>query len=95
MIIIGVSILGNLNKTATSEGSLGTTFWRLVIASGIVVSILGTANIFAVSRTHTPLFSPPPLPHHPLTNFVFSHRATCSAKKPSASPPARSATTAP
>lgn len=48
MIIIGVSILGNLNKQATSEGSLGTTFWRLVIASGIVVSILGVANIFAV-----------------------------------------------
>lgn len=47
MIIIGVSILGNLNKQATSEGSLGTTFWRLVIASGIVVSILGVANIFA------------------------------------------------
>ena len=49
MIIIGVSILGNLNKQATSEGSLGTTFWRLVIASGIIVSILGVANIFAVS----------------------------------------------
>ncbi|CAF9914323.1 hypothetical protein IMSHALPRED_001880 [Imshaugia aleurites] len=47
MIVIGVSILGNLNKQATSEGSLGTTFWRLVIASGIVVSILGVANIFA------------------------------------------------
>ncbi|CAD6590966.1 MAG: hypothetical protein ASARMPREDX12_005301 [Alectoria sarmentosa] len=47
MIIIGVSILGNLNKQDTSEGSLGTTFWRLVIASGIVVSILGVANIFA------------------------------------------------
>ena len=50
MIIIGVSILGNLNKQATSQGSLGTTFWRLVIASGIVVSILGVANIFAVSH---------------------------------------------
>lgn len=50
MIIIGVSILGNLNKQATSEGSLGTTFWRLVIASGIIVSILGVANIFAVSH---------------------------------------------
>lgn len=47
MIIIGVSILGNLNKTATSEDSLGSTFWRLVIASGIIVIIFGIANIFA------------------------------------------------
>lgn len=62
MIIIGVSILGNLNKQATSEGSLGATFWRLVIASGIVVSILGVANIFAVSPIFiSTLFSPQPV----------------------------------
>ncbi|MCJ1452662.1 hypothetical protein MMC28_003005 [Mycoblastus sanguinarius] len=47
LIILGVSILGNLNKAATSEKSLGGTFWRLVIASGIVVSIMGVVNIFA------------------------------------------------
>lgn len=47
MIILGISVLGNLNKTATSEQSLGGTFWRLVIASGIVVSIMGVVNIFA------------------------------------------------
>ena len=47
MIVLGVSILGNLNKEATSEDSLGTPFWRIVIASGIVVCILGTVNVFA------------------------------------------------
>lgn len=47
MIVVGVSILGNLNKEATSEDSLGTAFWRIVIASGIVVCIMGTANFFA------------------------------------------------
>ena len=47
MIILGVSVLGNLNKTATSEESLGTTIWQLVIASGIVVSIMGVLNICA------------------------------------------------
>lgn len=62
MIVIGVSILGNLNKSATSEDSLGSTFWRLVIASGIILSILGVANIFAVSHP------PPPSPTTPKEN---------------------------
>ncbi|KAL8770324.1 MAG: hypothetical protein Q9209_003960 [Squamulea sp. 1 TL-2023] len=47
MIIVGVSVLGNLNKEATSQKSLGTSYWRIVISSGIVVVILGVANIFA------------------------------------------------
>ncbi|KAI9829038.1 MAG: hypothetical protein M1832_000061 [Thelocarpon impressellum] len=45
MIIVGVSILGNLNKQATSQESLGLAFWRIVIASGIIVAVLGFANI--------------------------------------------------
>lgn len=47
MIILGVSLLGNLNKTATSRKSLGEHYWSLVIAAGILVSILGIVNIFA------------------------------------------------
>ncbi|KAL6714860.1 hypothetical protein ACLMJK_007120 [Lecanora helva] len=47
MIIIGVSTLGNLNKTATSEKSLGHSAWSLVIAAGILVSVLGFVNIAA------------------------------------------------
>ncbi|KAL9016395.1 MAG: hypothetical protein Q9185_006266 [Variospora sp. 1 TL-2023] len=47
MIILGVSVLGNLNKEATSQASLGTSYWRIVIASGIIIIIMGTANIFA------------------------------------------------
>ena len=47
MIILGVSILGNLNKEATSEDSLGTAYWRIVISSGILACILGLVNIFA------------------------------------------------
>ena len=47
MIVVGVSILGNLNKEATSQKSLGISFWRIVISSGILVVILGTVNIFA------------------------------------------------
>ena len=49
MVILGVSILGNLNKEATSQESLGLAFWRIVIASGIIVIVVGAANIVLVS----------------------------------------------
>lgn len=51
MIFLGISILGNLNKEATSQKSLGLPFWRVVIASGIVILVMGPINILAVS-TH-------------------------------------------
>lgn len=47
MIILGVCILGNLNKTATSAKNLGHSAWSLVIAAGILISIMGFVNIFA------------------------------------------------
>lgn len=50
MIFLGNSILGNLNKEATSQTSLGLPFWRLVIASGIIVFVMGFINLFAVSN---------------------------------------------
>ncbi len=49
MILLGNAILGNLNKEATSQESLGLAFWRIVIASGIVVIVMGLVNIFSVS----------------------------------------------
>jgi hypothetical protein len=49
MIVIGNNILGNLNKQATSQESLGLPFWRLVIGAGIVIFILGWTNIIAAS----------------------------------------------
>jgi uncharacterized membrane protein HdeD (DUF308 family) len=49
MLLLGNDILGNLNKQATSQKSLGLAFWRIVIAAGIVVIIMGTINLFAVS----------------------------------------------
>lgn len=49
MVFLGNSILGNLNKQATSQKSLGLPFWRLVIASGIIVLVMGPINILTVS----------------------------------------------
>ena len=47
MIVLGVNMLGNLNKKATSKQSLGLAFWRVVIGSGIVIFILGFINLIA------------------------------------------------
>lgn len=55
MIVLGNNILGNLNKEATSQKSLGLPFWRVVIGSGIVVFSLGFLNIIAVSIHHVHL----------------------------------------
>jgi hypothetical protein len=47
MMVLGINMLGNLNKPATSKKSLGMAFWRIVIASGIVIFILGWVNLIA------------------------------------------------
>ena len=54
MVLTGNGILGNLNKEATSQESLGLAFWRIVIASGIIVMIMGMVNLFAVSQATQP-----------------------------------------
>ena len=64
MIVVGVSILGNLNKEATSQESLGKSFWQIVISSGILVVILGVVNLFAVSTL------PSPFSHFPLSILI-------------------------
>lgn len=48
MVALGTNILGNLNKEATSQKSLGLAFWRIVIGSGIVVLVIGVFNLIAV-----------------------------------------------
>ncbi len=47
MMVLGINMLGNLNKPATSKKSLGMAFWRIVIASGIIIFILGWINLLA------------------------------------------------
>lgn len=46
-LIIGNNMLGNLNKPATSQKALGLAFWRIVIASGIIVFTMGWINLLA------------------------------------------------
>lgn len=47
MIVIGINMLGCLNKPATSPENLGMAFWRVLIASGVVTFILGHVNLVA------------------------------------------------
>jgi hypothetical protein len=53
MMIIGLNMLGNMNKQATSQESLSMPFWRLLVAAGCLAIVIGFFNVVAVS---TPLF---------------------------------------
>ncbi len=53
MLFLGNGVLGNMNKQATSQDSLGLPFWRIVIAAGIIVLVMGLVNILAVSDNTT------------------------------------------
>lgn len=48
MMTIGLNMLGNMNKEATSQKSLSLPFWRLLVASGILSIVVGFFNIVAV-----------------------------------------------
>ncbi|KAL6706143.1 hypothetical protein ACN47E_006059 [Coniothyrium glycines] len=47
MMVIGLNMLGNMNKEATSQKSLGMPFWRLLLASGILSIVIGFFNLVA------------------------------------------------
>lgn len=51
MMVIGLNMLGNMNKEATSQQSLTMPFWRLLVASGILAVVIGFFNIVAVSNS--------------------------------------------
>jgi len=89
MLVLGINMLGNLNKPATSQQALGLAFWRVVISSGIIIFILGFVNLIAVSPTKS--FSP-----FPLSGLADGEtcRATSSATANKVSPPAKSGRTA-
>jgi hypothetical protein len=82
MILLGNAILGNLNKEATSQESLGLAFWRIVIASGIVVIVMGFVNLFSVSICFTSVWSD--------SQLISCFRVTSSATPRSASMQGRS-----
>jgi uncharacterized membrane protein HdeD (DUF308 family) len=56
MMVIGLNQLGNMNKQATSQKSLGMPFWRLLLASGILAIVIGFFNVVAVSPLSSLLY---------------------------------------
>lgn len=69
---IGLNMLGNLNKEATSQKSLGLPFWRLLVASGILAIIIGFFNVVAVSLTRSAINKNG---SNTLQSFVFRDKA--------------------
>ncbi|KAF1946184.1 hypothetical protein EJ02DRAFT_263554 [Clathrospora elynae] len=47
MMVVGLNVLGNMNKEATSQKSLSLPFWRLLVASGILAIVIGFFNVIA------------------------------------------------
>ncbi|KAJ9501452.1 hypothetical protein H2202_003246 [Exophiala xenobiotica] len=86
MVFLGNSILGNLNKEATSQKSLGLPFWRLVIASGIIVLVMGPINILTsfIFRDKKAHLTARQVRSH---GAVASHKADVEASTPK--PPSR------
>ncbi|KIW98305.1 uncharacterized protein Z519_01889 [Cladophialophora bantiana CBS 173.52] len=86
MIFLGNSLLGNLNKHATSQESLGLPFWRLVIAAGIIVFVMGFINLFAsyIFRDTKAHLTARQVRSH---GAVASHKADVEASTPK--PPSR------
>lgn len=49
MMMLGISMLGDLNTPATSQESLGLAFWRIVISAGILAMVMSVVNVISVS----------------------------------------------
>lgn len=47
MFVLGVEVLGTLNKPASTKETLGTAFWRIVAGAGLIVIVLGGLNLIA------------------------------------------------
>lgn len=68
MMVLGLNMLGNMNKEATSQESLTLPFWRLLVASGILAIVIGFFNVIAVSQ---------PV-HHCTIKMLTHYRASSS-----------------
>jgi len=64
MVILGVTVLGDLNTPAASQEALSLPFWRIVVSSGILAMVLGVLNFVAVSAIHSA---------HPLEKWISNN----------------------
>ncbi|KAI9038493.1 uncharacterized protein KD926_010705 [Aspergillus affinis] len=47
MMMLGMSVLGDLNTPATSQESLGLAFWRIVLSAGILAMVMSVVNVIS------------------------------------------------
>lgn len=55
MVVLGVNVLGHLNKESLSQENMGLAFWRIVLAAGVLAFIIGLFNVIAVSPFPLPI----------------------------------------
>jgi hypothetical protein len=48
MVVLGVSVLGDLNNEKFSQESMGLAFWRIVASAGFLAMIMGVVNFVVV-----------------------------------------------
>ena len=75
MMVIGLNMLGNMNKAATSQESLSMPFWRLLVASGILAVVIGFFNVVAVRDLTANII-------HLQSRILTTHRASSSVTNP-------------
>lgn len=51
-MILGVSMLGNLNIEAMNQKHLGMAFWRIVLSAGILAMVMSVINILTASHSY-------------------------------------------
>ena len=48
MIVLGISVLGDLNNAARDQKAIGMPFWRIILSAGILAMIMGVVNLVSV-----------------------------------------------
>jgi hypothetical protein len=76
MMILGVSMLGNLNIEVMNQKHLGMAFWRIVLSAGILAMVMSVINTLMASHSSFPVSND--------TNTVFRQSSSPTAAKASA-----------
>lgn len=49
MLVLGISILGNLNNKVMTAKEIGTVYWQIIASAGFVAIVVAALNVIAVS----------------------------------------------
>lgn len=49
MLVLGISLLGNLNNKVMTKKEIGTVYWQIIASAGFVAIVVAALNVIAVS----------------------------------------------